>query len=85
MYVLNTYPFNKEGIEELKKLEPFPSVYIIENGSEIYIGETVHPANRLKDHLRDKKVARPANMHIISNFDFYMLPSMSLRSWGGSE
>ena len=70
MYVLNSYLFDKEGIEELKKLEPFPSVYIIENGSEIYIGETVHPANRLKDHLRDKKVAKPANMHIISNFDF---------------
>ena len=55
MYVRKSYPFNKEGLTELKKLEPFPSVYIIENGNEIYIGETVHPANRLKDHLRIKK------------------------------
>ena len=81
MYVLNSYLFDKEGIEELKKLEPFPSVYIIENGSEIYIGETVHPANRLKDHLRDKKVAKPANMHIISNFDFNVSVILDLESY----
>ena len=81
MYVLNSYLFDREGIEELKKLEPFPSVYIIENGSEIYIGETVHPANRLKDHLRDKKVAKPANMHIISNFDFNVSVILDLESY----
>ena len=47
MYVLiPIHSIKKES--RTKELEPFPSVYIIENGSEIYIGETVHPANRLK-------------------------------------
>ena len=81
MYELTTYPFNKDGVEELNKLEPFPSVYIIENESEIYIGESVHPAKRLKDHLRSEKVTKPANMHIISNFDFNVSVILDLESY----
>ena len=81
MYVLNSYPFNKEGLSELKKLEPFPSVYIIENGNEIYIGEGIDPVKRLKTHLRDKKVKSPAKMHIISNYDFNVSVAKDLESY----
>jgi uncharacterized protein len=81
MYVLKSYPFNKEGISELKKLEPFPSVYIIENGNEIYIGEGIDPVKRLKTHLRDKKVKSPAKMHIISNYDFNVSVAKDLESY----
>jgi DUF2075 family protein len=81
MYVLNSYPFNKEGLSELKKLEPFPSVYIIENGSEIYVGEGIDPVKRLKTHLRDKKVKSPAKMHIISNYDFNVSVAKDLESY----
>ncbi|MEL0199568.1 MAG: DNA/RNA helicase domain-containing protein, partial [Gammaproteobacteria bacterium] len=81
MYVLKSYPFNKEGLSELKKLEPFPSVYIIENGNEIYIGEGIDPVKRLKTHLRDKKVKSPAKMHIISNYDFNVSVAKDLESY----
>jgi len=81
MYVLNSYPFNKEGLSELKKLEPFPSVYIIENGNEIYVGEGIDPVKRLKTHLRDKKVKSPAKMHIISNYDFNVSVAKDLESY----
>ena len=81
MYVLKSYPFNKEGLSELKKLEPFPSVYIIENGNEIYIGEGIDPVKRLKTHLRDKKVTSPAKMHIISNYDFNVSVAKDLESY----
>ena len=81
MYVLKSYPFNKEGLTELKKLEPFPSVYIIENGNEIYIGEGIDPVKRLKTHLRDKKVNSPAKMHIISNYDFNVSVAKDLESY----
>ena len=81
MYVLKSYPFNKEGLSELKKLEPFPSVYIIENGNEIYIGEGIDPVKRLKTHLRDKKVNSPAKMHIISNYDFNVSVAKDLESY----
>ena len=81
MYVLKSYPFNKEGLSELKKLEPFPSVYIIENGNEIYIGEGIDPVKRLKTHLRDKKVDSPAKMHIISNYDFNVSVAKDLESY----
>jgi DUF2075 family protein len=81
MYVLNSYPFNKEGLSELKKLEPFPSVYIIENGNEIYVGEGIDPVKRLKTHLRDKKVKSPAKMHTISNYDFNVSVAKDLESY----
>jgi len=81
MFAFTTYEFNKEGLEKLKKLEPFPSVYIIENGKEIYIGESVDPAKRLHTHLRDKKVEEPAKMHIISNFDFNVSVAKDLESY----
>tara|TARA_Y100000748_G_scaffold263388_1_gene232385 strand:- start:2449 stop:4005 length:1557 start_codon:yes stop_codon:yes gene_type:complete len=81
MYVLTTYQFSKEGLSELKKLEPFPSVYIIENGNEIYIGEGIDPVKRLKTHLRDQKVKSPAKMHIISNYDFNVSVAKDLESY----
>ena len=81
MYVLKSYPFNKEGLSELRKYQPFPSVYIIENGNEIYIGEGIDPVKRLKTHLRDKKVKSPAKMHIISNYDFNVSVAKDLESY----
>jgi DUF2075 family protein len=81
MYSLTTYQFNKSGLDEIKKLDPFPSVYIIENSKEIYVGQGVNPASRIQSHLRSKKVSQPAFVHIISNYDFNVSVALDLESY----
>ena len=81
MYSFSTYSFDKQGLNELKKKDPFPSVYIIENGSEIYIGEAVDPAKRIQSHISKTIVSQPANMHIISNEDFNKSVILDLESY----
>ena len=56
MSEIKKFPFEKEQLEQIKAYKfgkNWPVVYIIENGKEIYIGETIHAYNRSKQHYEN--------------------------------
>lgn len=73
MPVIKTFPFNKVGFDEFSKLEHgqnWPVVYLIEDGKEIYIGETINIHSRSKQHLENEKRKSLTKIHVISDDEY---------------
>lgn len=70
---IKTFSFDKDGLGELEKnslLKDWPVVYLIENGKEIYIGETTSAHARSKQHLLKEERARLDRMHVIIDDEY---------------
>ena len=51
---IKTFPFNKEDFDQIKNFKfgkNWPVVYLIENGKDAYVGETIRASQRTKEHL----------------------------------
>ena len=51
---IETFGFNRENLDQIKNYKfgkNWPVVYILENGQEVYIGETIRVHQRTKEHL----------------------------------
>lgn len=67
---IKSYPFNKKTVDALLEAHPsmiYPYVYILENGTDSYVGETTRNSIRLEEHLKKKEIFRDnGRIHIIS-------------------
>ena len=79
---IKTFEFNKNLPDKLRS-EPYgknwPIVYILENGKEIYIGESISAFQRSKEHLERRKDQK--NMHIIIDKEFNKSASLDTESF----
>lgn len=73
MSEIKTFSFNKEGVKSIvdyKYGNNWPVVYLIENGNELYVGESIHVYSRAKQHLENEERKRLKNIHIISDDEY---------------
>lgn len=73
MSEIKTFPFNQSGVEQIRKYKygaDWPVVYLIENGKELYVGETIRAYGRTRQHLDNEKRKGLNKIHIISDDEF---------------
>lgn len=59
----------------------WPVVYLIEDGNEIYIGETATLYNRLKNHKKNPDREYLENFHYVSDDEFNKSATLDIESW----
>lgn len=80
---IQTFPFDKAGFEGIKKFplgRDWPVVYIIENGREVYIGETTSAHNRSRQHYENENRVHLKTMHIITDEEYNKSATLDLES-----
>lgn len=73
MAKVDTFPFQKEKFEHLKKYHyglNWPVVYILQGESEIYIGETTNLYSRSKQHSENQDRMRLRHLHVLTDEQF---------------
>ena len=68
------YPFNKSGVEKLSVdsdidtinwASSWPTIYILSNKKEVYVGESYKVKNRIEQHLQNKAREALQKIHIL--------------------
>ncbi|NHU84813.1 DUF2075 domain-containing protein [Kocuria sp. JC486] len=58
-FEVETFDFTHDGITNAARKDPrilsWPLVYTLDNGREIYVGETIHGVNRMRQHREDER------------------------------
>lgn len=70
MSEIKTFSFDKQGVEKIRDYKyggNWPIVYILENGKELYVGESISAYSRTKQHLDNKNRRMLTNVHVISD------------------
>lgn len=73
MLTIDSYPFTNEGALLMKKANygtNWPVVYLIENGKDLYVGETFHVSMRMRQHLENSERKDLKAVHVISDDEF---------------
>lgn len=73
MFEVQTFSFDKKGFGRINsnpRLSDWPVVYIIENGKEVYIGETTSVAARSRQHSTDEDRLKLERMHVILDEEY---------------
>jgi uncharacterized protein len=73
MSEIKTFPFSAQGVEQIRSYKygsDWPVVYLIENGKELYVGETIRAYGRTKQHLENETRKKLNKIHIISDDEF---------------
>jgi len=80
---IQTFSFDQTGFADIKKFplgRDWPVVYVIENGHEVYIGETTSAHNRSRQHYENKDRARLKTLHIITDEEYNKSATLDLES-----
>lgn len=75
--------FNDNTPKELEEsgfYSDWPVVYILNNKKEMYIGETYHASERMKQHLEKDERRRLTDAHIIASKDFTKSATLDIES-----
>lgn len=70
---ITSFLFNENEFSKIKIFEHglnWPVVYLIEDGKELYIGETTSVATRSKQHYENEKRRKLTNIHVISDGEY---------------
>ncbi len=81
---IRSYKFDPATISKLKSEKygfDWPVVYLIENGTEAYIGETVSAFNRLKQHHNNPARLMLSRAHIIADQEYNKSATLDIESW----
>ena len=84
MITISTLKFDEKTPENLKLVRygsNWPAVYIVNNGNEAYIGESVDVSNRAKRHLRNNNKKKLEQINIISDDTFNKSTILDLESF----
>jgi DUF2075 family protein/SOS-response transcriptional repressor LexA/DNA replication protein DnaC len=68
-----TFPFDHSEFANMKKFEHglnWPVVYLIEDGKELYIGETTSVATRSKQHYEKENRKKLTKIHVVSDDEY---------------
>ena len=82
--VINTYRFDKNVPRNLQKdayTKDWPVVYILEDGKEAYIGETVSASNRLRQQLLNISRQHLKKAHLVIDDEFNKSATLDIESW----
>lgn len=78
------FPFNNDEIEEIRQTphgSNWPVVYIINNDTEAYVGETLDAANRVTQHLQNPERKRLNKFHVITDETYNKSVILDLESF----
>lgn len=70
---IKTFPFDRFGVEDIRASKygvNWPIVYILENGKELYVGESMHAYSRSRQHLDNTKRRLLNRIHVISDDEY---------------
>ena len=80
---IQSFKFDRTGFEDIKNHPlglDWPLVYIIEDGQEVYIGETTSAFSRSKQHFENENRARLQNIHLIIDEEFNKSATLDLEA-----
>ena len=80
---IKTFTFDKNGINRIKEYHygiDWPIVYIIENGEEMYIGETIRAYKRSLEHFDIQERRALNSIHIITDEEYNKSASLDIES-----
>lgn len=80
---IKTFEFSKNKFEEIKKYSfgsNWPVVYLLENGKELYVGETVNVYNRSNQHYENPERRRLNTIHIITDEEYNKSATLDIES-----
>jgi DUF2075 family protein/DNA replication protein DnaC len=83
MSQIQTFKFNKEDFSKIKEYHfgyNWPVVYMIEDGKEIYIGESTNAYFRSKQHFEVEERRKLKNIHIISDEEYNKSATLDIES-----
>lgn len=84
MSEIKTFNFDSKNFDEIRGYKfgtNWPVVYLIEDGKEIYIGETVNAYQRSKQHMERAERARLKRIHIIGDEEYNKSATLDTESW----
>lgn len=79
-----TFKYGKENFDEIKNFnfgKNWPVVYVLEDGKEIYIGQTVNAYYRSKQHYENPERKKLNEIHIITDEEFNISATLDIESW----
>jgi len=80
---IKTFRFSKDHFKDIRKYHfgfNWPVVYILEDGKEIYIGESTNAYNRSRQHFEKPERAKLKNIHIITDFEYNKSAALDIES-----
>jgi len=83
MSEIKTFEFNQSGFAALKKYQygtNWPVVYILENGQEAYVGETINAASRSGQHYDNADRKKLEFIHIITDSTYNKSATLDIES-----
>lgn len=81
---ITTFPFDKVELHKIKDYkfgEDWPVVYMIENGREIYIGETGNAYARSYQHYENPERSKLNQIHLISDEEYNKSATLDIEAW----
>ncbi len=78
-----SFPFSENEFPKIKLFEHglnWPVVYLIEDGKELYIGETTSVATRSKQHYENDKRRKLTSIHVISDDEYNKSATLDIES-----
>ncbi len=81
---IKTFKFDRVDFEKIKQYEfgkNWPVVYVLENGREVYIGETTSLISRSKQHLDNPDRKGLKNIHVITDEEYNKSATLDIESW----
>lgn len=75
MSQIQSFTFSESGVEAIRNHkygQDWPVVYLIENGRDMYVGESVSGYRRSKEHLKVEIRKKLKKIHIIADDEFNM-------------
>ena len=83
MATIQSFVFDETGFEDIKNHplgRDWPIVYIIENGKDVYIGETTTAFGRSKQHFEDERRLKLKKIHLVLDDEFNKSATLDLES-----
>ncbi len=81
---ITTHKFEPSTIKKLcgiQSAKDWPVVYILENGKEMYVGETISAFNRFKQHYENPEKRALKRAHIITDEEYNKSATLDIESW----
>lgn len=83
MSEIKSFLFDNTGVEKIRSHKygtDWPVVYVLENGKDLYVGETIRAYGRTRQHLENEKRKKLKNVHIISDDEFNKSATLDIES-----
>ncbi len=84
MSKIATFQFSKDSFNKIRNYKfglNWPVVYVIEDGKEVYIGETTSAFSRSRQHYDNVERKKLKSIHIISDDEFNKSATLDIESW----